>query len=78
MAGLLLFIIPAKRRKWAMRLAMLAFLVSLAGGIAGCGSGSPASAPQGNSGTTPGNYVVTVTATSGTTSATLPVTVIVQ
>ena len=78
MAGLLLFIIPMKRRRWAMRLAMLAFLVSLTGGLAGCGGGSSASTPQGNSGTTPGSYIVTVTATSGAASATLPVTVIVQ
>jgi PKD repeat protein len=84
LACLLLFGIPARRRSWPMLLGMLAVLFALTSGIVGCGgSGGSTSQPTGNSGTTPGNYTITVTATGsaktgGTVTATLPVTVTVQ
>ncbi len=76
LACVLLFGIPARRRKWRTMLGMVIFFVALAGGLASCGGGGSggtkactgAIAP----GTTPGAYIVTVTGTSGGTTATAP------
>jgi hypothetical protein len=78
LACVLLFGVPARRRRWPMLLGMLAILFTLTSGVIGCGGGGSSSQPTGNPGTTPGNYTITVTATSSTTIATLPVTVTVQ
>jgi len=73
---LLLFGIPGRRRRWRAALAMLALLVTLACGMLACGGGNlgrvcpPA--------TTAGTYIVTVTGTSGSTTATGTVTLTVQ
>jgi len=76
LACLLLFGIPGQRRSWRRTLAMLALLVTLACGMLACGGGSltrvcpPA--------TTAGTYIVTVTGTSGSTTATGTVTLTVM
>ena len=59
--------IPAPRRNWRIRFGILVLLVALIGGLSACG-GSSGSAVSG-SGTTPGTYTVTVTGTSGSTTA---------
>jgi len=77
LACLLLFGIPAKRRRWRLALAMLALLVTLMGGLLACGGGG--SPPcTGTPGTTAGSYTLTVTATSGNTRATGTVALTVQ
>ena len=75
LACLILFGIPARRRRWRTMLGMLAFLVLLIGGVASCGGKS--SGNTGNPGTTTGNYTITVTGTSGslTQTATVSLTV---
>ncbi len=77
-AGLLLFGIPARRRRWRSLLSAAAFLLVLAGGMTGCGGDKSTPQPIGEPGTTSGTYTITVTATSGTTTASLPVTLNVQ
>jgi uncharacterized repeat protein (TIGR03803 family) len=75
--GLLLGIgiyIPARRRSWRMWLGLV-LLVILAGGLLSCSSSS--SGGTSNPGTTPGVYTVTVTGTSGSTTATNTVTLTV-
>jgi hypothetical protein len=71
LACLLLFGI-AGRRSWRRTLAMLALLVTLAGGMLACGGGS--SGRNCPPATTAGTYIVTVTGTSGSTTATGTVT----
>lgn len=68
LACVLLFGVSARRRRWRKTLGLLVLLASIAGGMMSCGGGS-GSAGSGNSGTTPGAYQATITATSGTTSA---------
>jgi len=82
-ASLLLFGIGAIRRKGRSVLLMLMLLIVLGGGAISCGGGGGGSGGGGgggnsNPGTTPGNYTVTVTATSGTINATTAVTVTVN
>ena len=76
LACLLLFGIPARRRKCRTLICMLMLLMTLAGGILSCGGGGGGgtSIP----GTTVGAYTITVTGTSGTTTATDAVTLTVQ
>jgi hypothetical protein len=81
-ACLLLFGIPSRRRTWWTKLGMLAFLLTLAGGVIACG-GSGGSAGGGGggggiAGTTAGAYTVTVTGTSGNTTETGTFTLTVQ
>jgi hypothetical protein len=79
LACILLIGIPAPRRRWRTMLGMLALLVTLAGGVLACGGGGGlGSGGDINLGTTAGTYTITVTGTSGTTTATGPVTLIVQ
>lgn len=83
LACLLLFGVPSRRRRWRTMLGMLVILVALASGVLSCGNGSGGGnggggGGTGNSGTTAGNYTVTVTGTSGTTTEMGTVTVIVQ
>jgi hypothetical protein len=52
-------------------------LIVLAGGMVACTKGTPPNI-NGNPGTTPGTYTVTVTATSGATTQTGSVIVTVQ
>lgn len=71
--AVLFFFVPRRRRNW---LAMMALLVVIASGIAiGCGGGGSSGGSSNNgggtttTGTTPGTYTVTVTGTSGSTTA---------
>jgi len=69
LACVLLFGIPARRRRWRKLLGMLALLAFMAAGIVSCGgggSGGGGGGGKGNSGTTAGAYVITVTGTAGT------------
>jgi hypothetical protein len=77
LAGVLLLGVPARRRRLRTMLGLLVFLGILAGGVIGCG-GRGYSGSGGTAGTTLGNYTVTVTATSGATSAQIPVIVTVN
>jgi hypothetical protein len=82
LAGLLLLGIPARRRNWRTMLGMIALLVALAGGMLACGGGGSGGGGGGGgggiSGTTAGTYTITVTGTSGSTTANGAVTLTVQ
>jgi hypothetical protein len=79
LACILLFGIPARRRRWQATLAVLALLAALVGGMLACGGGGGTSTCNAiNPGTTAGTYTVTVTGTSGSTTATGTVTLTVQ
>jgi len=85
LACLLLFGIPARRRKLRGLLGMLVLLGAFAGAAMGCGGGGGASGGSGSSctpqtvvGTTSGAYIITVTATSGAISQTGTVALTVQ
>jgi trimeric autotransporter adhesin len=74
LACFLLFGVPARRRTWQTMLGALMLFVTLAGGAIACGGSSGNSGGGGgggtsNSGTTAGTYTVTVTGTSGVTTA---------
>ena len=86
LACLLLFRIPARRRKLRGLLGMLVLLGAFAGAAMGCGGGGGASnggggsscTPQTVAGTTSGAYIITVTATSGAITQTGTVALTVQ
>lgn len=78
LACLLLFGIPARRRGWRTMLGMLALFGALSGGVFACGGGGNAGGGTSNPGTTAGTYTITVTGTSGTLTATTPITLTVQ
>jgi hypothetical protein len=81
MACILLYGIPARRRRWQTMLGMLALFAALSGGMLACGGGNtpnPSPTPVTKPGTTAGTYTVTVTGTSGATTATGTVTLTVQ
>ena len=81
LAGLLFFGIPARRRKWRSILVILVF-AGIAGLGIGCGSGNSGGGGGGGGttipGTTAGNYVLTVTGTSGSLTATTTVNLTVN
>lgn len=78
LACVLLFAKPWRGR-WPARLSMLLVLVGLASCLAACGGGGGgASCIPVSSGTTPGNYVITVTGTSGSVTAIGSVNLAVQ
>jgi subtilase family serine protease len=84
LAGLLFFGIPARRRKWRSILIILVF-AGIAGLGIGCGGGGSSNGGGGGGGggttipgTTAGNYVLTVTGTSGSLSATTTVNLTVN
>jgi putative copper export protein len=67
---IMLFGIPARRRRWRLALAMLALLAALMGGLLACAvSARFSSCDALTPGTTPGSYTITVTGT-GPTGAT--------
>jgi hypothetical protein len=70
LACLLLFGIRGRRRRLQNWLGMMALLVFLAGGLSSCGGVTLRCLLPALTGTTPGSYTITVTGTSGTTSAT--------
>jgi hypothetical protein len=79
LACLLLFGIPARRRRWQTILGMVVLFVALTSGVVACGGGgSRGGGGTGNPGTTAGAYTVTVTGTSGTIAATGTLTLTVQ
>jgi hypothetical protein len=79
LACVLLFGLPARRRKWRTMLGMIALLAALSGGLLACGgsSGTHVCPAVPISGTTPGAYTITVTGTAGaiTTTGTVNLTV---
>jgi hypothetical protein len=77
LACILLIGIPARRRSWRTILGMLALLVALTGGVLACG-GSSGGGGTSYPGTTAGNYIITVTGTSGTISAANTISLTVQ
>jgi hypothetical protein len=71
LACALLFGIAPKRRRWRTMLGALMLLCALAGGIMACGGGKSAACTTAFfPGTTAGSYTITLTGTSGSTSAT--------
>jgi uncharacterized repeat protein (TIGR03803 family) len=68
--------VPAHGRSGYTRLGILVFLTVFVGGLIACGGGG--SSGGSNPGTTPGAYVVTVTGTSGSVTATGVVALAVQ
>jgi subtilase family serine protease len=83
LACLVLFGLPARRRRWLATFATLGLLFILAGSALGCGGGGSGggcgSCGQTIPGTTAGTYIVTVTCTaSGATVATGTLTLRVQ
>ena len=80
LACVLLFGVPARRRRWLSLLGMMMLVVGLTGGVLACGgaSGGGGCTPVTYPGTTAGAYTITVTGTSGATTATGTVTLTVQ
>lgn len=79
LACLLCFLAPVGRRRWLSGLGMLVLVVAFAAGAGACGGGSVSGGGSGGStGTTSGNYVITVTATSGAITASNTITLTVQ
>jgi hypothetical protein len=79
LACLLLFGIAPQRRKWHTMLGAFFLLVALTCGMLACGSGSTHSCPPTTTpGTTAGAYTITVTGTSGATTASSSITLTVQ
>jgi hypothetical protein len=75
LACILLFGIPARRRRWRALLGMLALAAVFAGSMAACSGGGGGG---GKPGTTAGTYTITVTGTSGAITETGTVTLTVQ
>jgi trimeric autotransporter adhesin len=77
---LVLFGIPARRRKLRAWLGMLLLFAGVSIGMTACSGGSSGGStpPVTHPGTTAGTYVVTVTATSGAVSAKTTLQVIVD
>jgi parallel beta-helix repeat protein len=78
LACVLLFAKP-RRDRWCRRLSMLLVPIGLTSCLAGCGGGGGGgNCVPVSSGTSPGNYVITVTGTSGSVIATGTVSLAVQ
>jgi len=75
LAVLLFFCLPFRRRKWQTLLSLLVFSAIAAASI-GCVSNGGIESPS--RGTSAGNYIVTVTGTSGSLTATTAVNVTVE
>jgi len=79
LACLLLFGIPARRRRWHSLLGAVLLLAALAGGAIGCGGlVTNNKTTTIDTGTTPGIYLITVTGTSGSASTSITVSLDVQ
>ena len=69
----------ARRRKWLTLIGMFTILAVLTGGLAACGNGGGSTGVGNNDpGTTAGMYTITITGSSGATTATGAVTLTVQ
>lgn len=81
LAALFFIWLPIRRRRWQTLIGMLFFVV-LALAASGCGGSNSASLKASgsgpNSGTTAGNYTITVTGSSGSSQATTTVAITVQ
>lgn len=79
LACVLLFGIPARRRNWTVKICLLAALALLSGAVFACGGGGGGNTGGGGiPGTTPGGYTATITAISGSITATNTITITVQ
>jgi uncharacterized repeat protein (TIGR03803 family) len=80
LACILLFGIPARRRRWQTMLGRALLLAALTGGLIACGGGGGGSGGGGtsNRGTTAGTYIITVTGASGSTTVTGTVNLTVE
>jgi hypothetical protein len=79
LACLLLFAIPARRRSWRGLLGVLLLLAALSSGLLACGGGGSGGGGGGGiSGTTSGNYTITISGVSGTTPASSTILLTVQ
>ena len=83
LACLLLLGIPARRRDWRKAIKLVGLLILLAGGVSACGgsSGKNSGTTTGeiiDPGTSAGNYTVTITGTSGKTTAAASIILTVQ
>jgi hypothetical protein len=74
LACILLFGLPARRRRWRATLALLALLIVLSCGMASCGGAvsGGGGGGGGNAGTTTGIYTITVSGVSGSMTETGP------
>jgi type IV secretory pathway VirB2 component (pilin) len=78
LAALLFFCLPICRRRGQALFGLLLLMI-IATAATGCvATKSPANSPPTGSGTTAGNYIVTVTGASGSTKATVAVAVTVE
>jgi len=77
LAAAFFFFLPGRRRGWLAMLGLIAIFAALAG-LSACGGGISGGGGPSNPGTTPGTYTVTVTGTSGSLTATTPVTLTVN
>jgi hypothetical protein len=75
LACLLLFGIPARRRSWRKMLGMVMLLAAISSVVLGCNKNNN---NQGDQGTTPGSYTITVTGVSGAGTETGTVALTVQ
>jgi hypothetical protein len=81
LACVLLFGIPARRRRWLRMLSTMALLIAITSGVVACGGGGGGGGgctPTTNPGTTAGAYTVTVTGTSGAIVETTTLTLTVE
>ena len=89
LAWVLILGVPRRSRRWRAMLGMVLLLISLSGATMACGgsggsgggnggSTSAGGTSTGDPGTTSGTYVVTITGTSGSTTATCTVNVAVE
>lgn len=81
LACVLLFGIPARRRRWRPVLGMIALFLAIVSGVTACGGGGgggQACNTVMTGGTTVGTYTITVTGTSGATTSTAMVNLTVQ
>ena len=79
LACFLIFGIPVRRRTLQLLLGLVFLLIVSASGVIACGgSGGGGGGGGGNLGTTPGNYTITVTGTSGTLTETGTLTLTVN
>jgi FG-GAP-like repeat/FG-GAP repeat len=70
--------VAARRRKWLTLIGMLTLLAAFAGGLAACGGSTGTMGVGNDPGTTPGTYTITVTGSSGATTASGTITLTVQ
>ena len=75
LAGVFIFTVPARRRRWSIALTLL--VLAMVAAAVGCG-GSSSSTSKASSSTPVGNYTVSVTGSDGTISRTTNIAVAVQ